>query len=239
MRGVGRSSFLESCGRLNRGVQQAALGVALGLAGAQAAAAPATDEPPIPGGEPPAVAASAPGWEEQDRPASDFASNGDALSSAAPRARRPRVRSWLGAQNLFVEDKVMPGLTWRVGYRVVWLDLEGSFVWLTRESPTLGTSFLGNHIGAHVMLAPLRVGGVLLRAGLGGDFYPLWNVHGDEWQAALTLRASAHVPLTKRVNVFGTARAYLVESDGVELGVDRQGGSRMPVLFSLGLEWRS
>lgn len=132
----------------------------------------------------------------------------------------------------------MPGLQARFGYGVAWLDLEGSFVWLTRTSPELDRSFLGSHFGAYFMLAPLRLHRTLLRVGVGGDFYPLWNIHEEEWQRALSVRASVHQPLAKRLNVFGTARAYALHSDGLELGRTRTGEHGLPVLFSLGLEWR-
>lgn len=146
--------------------------------------------------------------------------------------------SGLGAQWQWVQGKAMPGVTLRLGGGLWSGVLETSLIWLTEPDPERRVHFLGSQFGAFLMVRPLSVGRVDLAAGLGADYYPLWNIHGDEWQLALAARVSAHVRLTSNMSVFGTARAYPLGTSGLELGTRRDGSAALPVLFGTGLEWR-
>jgi hypothetical protein len=144
----------------------------------------------------------------------------------------------LGVQWQWVQGKAMPGITLRLG-RGLWSGVfETSLIWLTEPDPERRYRFLGSQFGAFLMVRPLRVGRLDLAAGFGLDYYPLWNIHGDEWQLALAARASGHVRLGSNVSLFGTARYYPVSTSGVELGTRRDGSFALPVLFGTGLEWR-
>jgi hypothetical protein len=173
---------------------------------------------------------------EEDRPIYDSGRN----EPSAPHARRSiGFHAWVGGHTLLARDKVMPGLNLRFGARPVWVDLEGSFVWLTRRAPELDSSFLGNHLAAYLMFTAFRQKWFETRLGMGGDLFPLWNISANEWHRALSARATAQVRLWPRLEAFGTARIFLLHDDGLELGTTRGGRSRFPVLFSLGLAWRT
>jgi hypothetical protein len=160
------------------------------------------------------------------------------LARAAPTGCRTK-EAGLGAQWLWVQGKAMPGLTLRLGGGLWSGVFETSLIWLTESDPERRFRFLGSQVGGFLMVRPLSAGRVDLAAGLGLDYYPLWNVHGDEWQLALAARASGHVWLSSNLAVFATARAYPISTSGVELGTRRDGSSALPVLFGTGLEWRT
>lgn len=149
-----------------------------------------------------------------------------------------RIDGWLGAENRWVRDKAVPALTLRAGKGLVWVDLEAAGIWLTRPSPDLDVSFLGNELGAALMLSPVHTRRLELRFGAGGDFFYLWNIHANEWQMALSARAALHGAVTDRFGVFASARAYPLATRGLGLGETRSGSQGLPVLFSTGIEWR-
>jgi hypothetical protein len=143
-----------------------------------------------------------------------------------------------GAQWQWAQGKAMPGITLRLGGGLWSGVLETSLIWLTEPDPDRRIRFLGSQLGALLMVRPLSVGRVDVALGLGVDYYPLWNVHGDEWQLALAARASGHVRLTTNMSLFGTARAYSLTTRGLGLGMERDGSAGLPVLFGTGIEWR-
>jgi hypothetical protein len=142
-----------------------------------------------------------------------------------------------GVHWLWAQGKAMPGMTLRLGGR--WLAGEGEagLIWLTERDPDRDRRFLGGQLGAHLSVTPVANHRFRLGGGLGGDFYPLFNIHGDEWQFALALRARGDVRVARKVWLFGTARAYPLHSDGLELGVNRARSNGLPVLFGTGIEW--
>jgi hypothetical protein len=159
-------------------------------------------------------------------------------AASAEEARSRAKESGFGAQWQWAEGKAMPGVTLRLGGGLWSGVLETSLIWLTEPDPDQRVRFLGSQFGAFLMVRPLSVGRVDLAAGLGADYYPLWNIHGDEWQLALAARASMHVRLTSNMSLFGTARAYPISTSGLELGTRRDGAAALPVLFGAGVEWR-
>ena len=159
------------------------------------------------------------------------------VAHAAPGDSRAK-EGGLGAQWQWAQGKAMPGITLRLGGGLWSGVLETSLIWLTEPDPDRRVRFLGSQFGAFLMVRPLSLGRVDLAAGLGVDYYPLWNVHGDEWQLALAARASVHVRLSSNMSLFGTARAYPLSTGGLELGTQRDGSAALPVLFGTGLEWR-
>jgi hypothetical protein len=77
-----------------------------------------------------------------------------------------------------------------------------------------------------------------LGVGLGGDFYWLWNVHGDALEPALAVQAAGNLWVTPQLGIHASARAYPLAGSGLELGTTREGGDGLPVLFSTGITWR-
>ena len=159
-----------------------------------------------------------------------------ASETGTPRSAA-RLDAGAGAHWLWAQGKAMPGMTLRLGGR--WLAGEGEagLIWLTERDQDRDRRFLGGQLGAHLSVTPVANHRFRLGGGLGGDFYPLFNIHGDEWQFALALRARGDVRVARNVWLFGTARAYPLHSDGLELGVDRARSNGLPVLFGTGIEW--
>jgi hypothetical protein len=134
--------------------------------------------------------------------------------------------------------KVMSGPVLRIGENLFWVAIEFSPIWLVEDSPDFDRSFLGNQWGFHVELAPIRTPRFELLGGAGLDVYHLWGIHGDEGLFAFTLKLHAQYRMTDRASMFATLRGYPLSSDGLELGRDRRGDMLVPILGSLGVEWR-
>jgi hypothetical protein len=142
----------------------------------------------------------------------------------------------VGVHHLFAAGKLMPGVTLRGGSGWFWGTFEGSFLFLVKPPPER-SAFLGNQLGGYFMLRPFARNRLELEVGLGADAYPLWGIHGDEWQVALAARVAAHARLYRDLGVFASARAYPLATSGLELGVHRNGNRGFPVMFGAGLEW--
>lgn len=170
-------------------------------------------------------AAPAPQDHDQDLPAKTDAS-----------ARETEVI--LGSQYFLVEGKTLPGLTLQVGSGLFALELETTLMWTETTPAELDVSFLGMELGASVLLVPLRTEHFRVSAGLGIDMYLPWEVHREQRHAALSAKVALHGWLTRELGVFGTARAYPLHHDGLELGVSRSGDEGLPVLFTAGVAWR-
>lgn len=144
----------------------------------------------------------------------------------------------LGAQVFNPRGKVMTGPAFRIGENRFWVAIEFSPIWLVEDSPDFNGSVLGNQWGFHVELAPVISPRFELLAGVGLDVYHLWGIHGDEVLYALTLKLHAQYRMTRNASMFATLRGYPLSSDGLELGRDRRGDMLVPVLGSVGVEWR-
>jgi len=143
-----------------------------------------------------------------------------------------------GAQWFWMQDKVMPGVELGLGYELIEFDFELSFVAPTRSSPDWDGTLLGNQLGAYLMLTPIRQRYVDLSLGLGGDFYLLWGIHEDAWEAALVPRVAVRLWPLEWLGVTLTARTYLFPSQGLELGTRRDGSEAPAFLLSSGITWK-
>ena len=141
-------------------------------------------------------------------------------------------------QWFWLQGKAMPGIELAAGRGLFELDLELSFLTLTEPSRDLDASFLGNQLGAFLMLTPLRGRYFDLNIGLGGDLYLLWGIQSGVSEAALTPRVVARIWPFENLGLTFTARSYLLHSGGVDLGTARDGSSGPPLLFSTGITWR-
>lgn len=148
------------------------------------------------------------------------------------------VSSLFSAQAFWARGKVMPGVAYGARLGFVELDLEASLLWLTEPAPPRGITHLGSQLGAHVMFLPVRERYFDFGVGLGGDFYWLWNVHGDAVEAALAVKTQGNLWITPELGIYATARAYPVTSSGLELGSTPDADAGLPLLFSTGITWR-
>ncbi|HEY6727632.1 MAG TPA: hypothetical protein VI197_26535 [Polyangiaceae bacterium] len=194
-------------------------------------------EPPLapattaaPSGPPPEVNAADSSWHEPSDESSVF-SEAEAAPSWSPDVG-------LGAQLFGVGGKAMVGLSLRVGDELFWGELEFTPIWLTKTSSDFDGSFVGNQWGFYFSLAPLRTRFVEGLLGGGLDLFHLWGIHSDEAFLALSFKAAIHVRPTPSVSLFATARSYALHSGGVELGTYRNGERTIPVVGTLGSEWR-
>lgn len=215
------------CGVRGTGLA-AALGVVLGLL---LVSGMALAEPEAPPGPPPTLLPADPHWNESP-------AEGEAHPEPTEPPARSNVDAGLGLQLFGAQGKVMPGLSFRFGKGLYWGQFEFTPIWLTEASDEFGDHFLGNQWGAYFSLAPVRVSRVELHAGVGLDAYHLWGVHGDIGLFALALRFASHVRVSERVGAFATLRGYPLSSKGLELGTNRRGERLLPVIGSLGVEWR-
>jgi hypothetical protein len=141
-------------------------------------------------------------------------------------------------QWFWLQGKVMPGFELALGRGLFEADLELSFIGLTDSSRDLEGGFAGNQLGAYFMLTPLRERYFDVSAGLGVDGYFLWGIHPDVREAAFAPRVVARIWPLEDLAVTFSARTYLLESDGLELGTARNGSEAPRFLISTGLTWR-
>lgn len=195
------------------------------------------DEPALPSttaaapsGPPPEVSPADAAWHERDEPSAAAAEE-----EAAP-GWSPDVG--LGAQVFGVSGKAMVGLSLRVGDELFWGELEFTPIWLTKSSSDFDGSFLGNQWGFYFSLAPLRTRFVEGLLGVGLDVFHLWGIHSDEAFTALSFKAAAHARPTPSISIFASVRSYALHSAGVELGTYRNGERTVPVVGTVGSEWR-
>jgi hypothetical protein len=141
-------------------------------------------------------------------------------------------------QWFWLQGKAMPGIELAAGRGLFELDLELSFLTLTERSGDLDSSFLGNQLGAFLMLTPLRGRYFDLNVGLGGDLYLLWGIQSGVSEAALAPRVVARIWPFENLGLTFMARSYLLHSDGMDLGTARDGSAGPPILLSTGITWR-
>jgi len=203
-------------------------------------AAPAQTGEPEPGvdaeagdpdGAPPEVVAADPRWGER-------ADSADALAEPTEPAAPSTLDFALGVQWFGLSGKIMPGIVLRFGEGLVWGAIEFSPIWLSQSSERFDGSFLGNQWGFHVELVPLRTRYVELMGGAGFEVYHLWGIHGDEALLGLALRLGALFRVTSELALTTTLRGYPIHSGGLGLGEARDGQRSVPLLGSLGAEWR-
>jgi hypothetical protein len=185
---------------------------------------------PAPQGSPPPMHVSDPDWYAPDKD--------DGASEDAEPPPDLHRNLGLGAQWFLIQDKIMPGLAVRGGKQWIWGHFETSFLFATESSPALDGSALGSQFGLYAAISPLNVERGEIHLGLGPDLYWLWGIHGDQWEIALSTRVSGHFWITRQLGTFASARFYPLSSNGLELGTTREGDAGIPVLFTLGLEWR-
>lgn len=161
-----------------------------------------------------------------------------ASTAGGDRGSERDFSSLFSAQAFWIQGKVMPGVAYGARLGFVELDLEASLLWLTEPAPPRGITHLGSQLGAHVMFLPVRERYFDLGVGLGGDFYWLWNVHGDAVEAALALKTEGNLWITPELGIYATARAYPLTSSGLELGSTPDADEGLPLLFSTGITWR-
>jgi len=191
---------------------------------------PSPASPAAPAGPPPDLTAADASWHEPSDESS-AASEAEGAPSWSPDVG-------LGAQVFGVSGKAMVGLSLRVGDELFWGELEFTPIWLTKASTDFDGSFLGNQWGFYFSLAPLRTRFVEGLVGVGLDLFHLWGIHSDEAFTALSFKGAVHARPTESISIFATVRSYALHSGGVELGTYRNGERTVPLVGTLGSEWR-
>jgi len=153
-------------------------------------------------------------------------------------SRRPGFNVMIGAQGFWAADKVMPGIRAWAGWKYIGVDAEAALVWLSKEAPDR-TGLLGGQLGLYASVRPLWKSRVEVLAGAGMDFYPLFMIHGDLIERALSLKLDAHFWVIKSLAIGAGARMYPITSQGLELGTTRDYEKGLPVLFTTGFLWRA
>lgn len=196
------------------------------------------DAEPTPVGSPPPIHGAARNWKAPDGASKD----GEAGAATAEDQDEPppdlHRHLAAGAQVFAVADKVIVGAQLRFGAGWVWFHTEASPVWLLERSEQFDGSFLGNQFGGYFALSPWNTEALEVHLGLGCDAYWLWGIHADKWELALGARGSVHWWPAQQFGLMATLRTYPVSTQGLELGVDRGGAATVPVLGSIGIEWR-
>jgi len=179
-------------------------------------------------------------YHETAPPVQDSAQAGPTTSEqfAHDQPRQSSMPASIGLQAFTATEKAMGGLDARLG-DVVALKLEGSLLWATRRPAELNSAFLGSQFGIFVDLAPWDRRQWQVDFALGADIYYLWGIHGDLAEVALAAVGSAGYWVSDSWGIFGSARGYVLATDGLELGTTRAGEPALPVLFSLGVRWRN
>jgi hypothetical protein len=144
----------------------------------------------------------------------------------------------INAQWFWVKDKVMPGIGASAARSWVDLDVELSLLWSTAEATGFDGSFIGMQSGIAISALPLRTERLELGGGIAVDMHFLAGVHVDLVEGAFGPRAFARLYVVENVALYASARAYLIESNGLSLGTERDGSDGLPVLFSSGITGR-
>jgi hypothetical protein len=152
-------------------------------------------------------------------------------------SQRPGFHAMVGGQGFWAAGKVMPGIRAWAGWEYIGVDAEASLIFLSKEAPD-HKGLLGSQLGLYVSARPLWKSRVEVLAGAGMDFYPLFMIHGDLIERALSLKLDAHFWVIPSLAIGGGARVYPVASDGLELGTTREYEKGLPVMFTTGFLWR-
>lgn len=155
-----------------------------------------------------------------------------------PQSSEDHVGS-VGVQWFAVSEKVMAGVSARLGGETWAVRLELSGMWTTSPVPEVDATFLGTPLALYLEVIPFDLDRLDLSAGVGADQYPLWGIHGDFFELALATRVDVTFWFARSFGVSGAARYHVIASDGLDLGTTRDGSAGLPVLFSVGLVWRS
>jgi hypothetical protein len=142
----------------------------------------------------------------------------------------------IGAQLFLARDKFMPGLLIQGSASAFYVSVEGSLIWLTRESRDYSGRFLGNQYSATVGVNLFPRSRFETIIGAGPEGYWLWGIYSGANEFALSLRAEVHYWFRPNTAVFVGVRGYPLATEGLELGKSREGTHTLPLLFSFGIE---
>ena len=80
--------------------------------------------------------------------------------------------------------------------------------------------------------------GMQLRLGGGFDYWSLYGIHPDEGVGGLVFVSEFRGQIVPNSMFFLRSRFYVVKSDGLQPGIDREGNESAPIILSAGLVWR-
>jgi len=163
----------------------------------------------------------------------------EATQQTAEPAQDSGLAARSGLQWLLASGKAMPGIFGSAGGRWVLVGMEAGLIWTTQPVPNDPTRFLGSQLALFVLGMPYASPWFDLALGSGVDAYPLWGINLDTWEVALSLRAHANLWITRKFGLFVHARAYPLQTAGLELGTARDEREGSPVLFGIGVTVRT
>jgi len=158
-----------------------------------------------------------------------------------PAAEKSSLTGGIALQWLLIRDKVGLGPRFLLRGDYFGIHLDFDLIYTTADDPSgvLDGSFVGSMLSVQPMGRIPVHRQVDLRAGMGLDFFFLWGVNWDEWQFGLPVVAEVDVNLLGNLVWFLQSRLYLIQTEGLEVGVDRAGEELAPILLVTGLggEW--
>lgn len=142
---------------------------------------------------------------------------------------------------LLIRDKVGLAPRFVVRGKHFGVHLDFGLIYTTEDDPSgvLDGSWVGSLLSIHPMGRIPVSSTIDVRAGTGLDFFFLWGVNWGEWQLGVPAVLEVDVELARPLVWYAQSRIYLLQTDGLEVGVDRAGEATAPVLLTTGLggEW--
>ena len=164
--------------------------------------------------------------------------NANSSNSNAYKDSSSNAAAGLSAQYFMISEKIMPGVRaellpdnipigFQFGFSLMYLNSD-------KMQKVLSGSFLGGLFDIHLFLNLFREQRFNLKIGTGLDAFGLWGINMDEWQYAWPIFIEGRFLITNSLFTFIQPRFYLIESDGMEVGVDRAGENFVPGFLVLG-----
>jgi hypothetical protein len=147
----------------------------------------------------------------------------------------------LGGEFFLVKDKTIAAL--QLGGEIspsVDLSADIGFVTSDKDESAQGAAgtFLGSILGLHFLYRTPIGDGLQVRLGGGLDIWPLYGIHSEESMAGLVFISELRGRVSPQAQFFLRSRYYVLKSDGLQPGVDRDGNESAPLVWSTGLVWR-
>ncbi len=140
-------------------------------------------------------------------------------------------------QNLMVRDKLMPGLSIGGQWGSFGLDGEIGGIYLQQAAPDcdVDSGWMGMYFGFHLYGRLFWGPASDIKLGTGFDGFGLLAIHQNEWKLGMPLILEARFFVSDSMDVYVQGRYYVLSSDGMEPGVDRQGRETIPIMLVAGI----
>ncbi|MGB0648432.1 MAG: hypothetical protein ACPGQS_14705 [Bradymonadia bacterium] len=153
----------------------------------------------------------------------------------------PAVAFELGGEYFLVNNKTI-GAVQLGGEISPMLDISADLGFVTSHEDEsfqgAAGGFLGSIFGLHLLHKQTIGQGMQLRLGGGFDYWSLYGIHPDEGVGGLVFVSEFRGQIVPNSMFFLRSRFYVVKSDGLQPGIDREGNESAPIILSAGLVWR-